>query len=116
MGKWIVDITPEVTHLFGIDDKWLVENNCVKIEPLAVVATIYQNDEDAENVPLNCWSDTNAVPMYFIGAWEDELDFLPDGTAEKDDQQDCPQRMSFIFNRTPDNIEEIHAAIIKELT
>lgn len=66
---------------------------------------------DSDDIPMSSWSDDKPLPCYFIGAYEDGLDFLGKDHELVIDQRDQPQRHFFVFNQIPLTLAGVEEAI-----
>lgn len=83
---------------------------------LKVIAFITSRDtQDPDGVPMVSWSEYNPVPCFYLGAFSDSLDFLPDGNDSREEQEADPARWFFVFNTIPATESDILSAISQHL-
>ena len=66
---------------------------------------------DADDIPMESWREDEKVPCYYLGAYEDSLDFLDENNEFAEEQREDPKRMFFVFNTIPDTLAAIEKAI-----
>ena len=83
------------------------------LPPKVLSWTCSEDLVDADNICMDSWSEDSPLPVFYVGAWCDGLDFLGTSHHMAVDQRHNPHRHSFVFSFVPDTLADVKKAIIE---